>query len=411
MMARKPITVLHFTITEVRGGVEEHILLLLRGLDRRHFRPMLVCPLSLAERFGSELPTDTQLVGLHSPVRWRQGIEFAKILQKYKVDILHSHMFQASRLGSPIGRVYGVPLAVETTHVREHWRKGWISRSHLPDRLLGHFVDHFIAVSEANARYLIEEKKLPQRKVHLIRNGCDFGRLDPSRPVPVGLKKRLGFEESDPVLLILGRLEPQKGHRVLLEALPYVQMEFPAIRLVCAGSGCLGGELEERARALGISNSVRFVGYQSNVADWLALADLTVLPSFYEGLPLFAVESLASAKPIVATAVDGTEEVVVNEKTGLTVPPGRPIEMAEAIRRLLRQPDWAKKLGQSGQKWVLEQFGQERQVRLTNEFYLQAWESRQGARNPVSKTVRSNEPPTRSNFRTIEQSEWISKPE
>jgi L-malate glycosyltransferase len=411
MMTHKPITVLHFTITEVRGGVEEHILLLLRGLDRKHFRPMLVCPVSLAEKLSNDLPTDTQFVGLRSRVRWKQGIEFAEILHKYKVDILHSHMFQASRLGSPIGRVCGVPLIVETTHVREHWRKGWINGSYIADRLLGHFVDYFIAVSEANARYLIEEKKLPQRKVQVIRNGCDFGRLDPTRAEPVGLRKRLGFEESDPVLLFLGRLEPQKGHRVLLEALQHVQMEFPAIRLVCAGDGALRGELEERAPALGISSAVRFVGYQSNVADWLALADITVLPSFYEGLPLFAVESLASAKPMVATAVDGTEEVVMNGKTGLTVPPDRPMEMAEAIRRLLRQPDWAKSLGRSGQKLVLEQFSQERQVRLTNEFYLQAWDRCQRARNPVRETVRISESPTGSDVRAIEQSEWISRSE
>jgi L-malate glycosyltransferase len=404
MMTRQPITVLHFTITEVRGGVEEHILLLLRGLDRRHFRPLLVCPLALAEKFGNDLPMDTPWIELSTAVRWRQAIQFAKILQKYKVDILHSHMFQASRLGSPIGRLCGVPVIVETTHVREHWRRGWVDGCFVADRLLGHFVDHFIAVSEANARYLVEEKMLPRRKVHVIRNGCDFARLDPSRAMPLGLKRRLGFGESDPVLLLLGRLEPQKGHRVLLEALPHVQMEFPTVRLVCAGDGYLRDQLEQHARVRGISNSVRFVGYQSNVADWLALADLTVLPSFYEGLPLFAVESLASAKPMVASAVDGTGEVVINEKTGLTVPPGRPMEMAEAIRRLLRQPDWAKSLGRSGQKWVFEQFSQERQVRLTSEFYLQAWDRRQATGNSVAKTLTSD-------LRAIKESEWISRPQ
>ncbi len=76
---------------------------------------------------------------------------------------------------------------------------------------------------------------------------------------------------------------------------------------------------------------MRFVGYQSNVADWLALADLTVLPSLFEGLPLVAIESLAAQRCVVATAVDGTTEVFTNENTGLTVPPANAHALAEAI--------------------------------------------------------------------------------
>jgi glycosyltransferase involved in cell wall biosynthesis len=407
MTMNKRITVLHFTITEARGGVEEHILLLLRGLDRRHFRPVLVCPMALVEKFGSDIPTDVAVVPLafRSLRHWKDGFQFARILRKYEVDVLHSHMFQASRLSSPIGRICDVPLIVETPHVREHWRTGWVKSTYVLDRLLGCFVDHFIAVSQANARYLIEEKGLPQSKIHVIRNGCNFNRLDSARKAPSDLKRELGFEPDDPVILVLGRLEPQKGHRVLLDSLVFVRKEFPAIRLVCAGDGGLRSELEERSRAHGMLDSVRFVGYQANVADWLALADLTVLPSFYEGLPLFAIESLASEKPMVATAVDGTAEVVLNEKTGLTVPPGKPMEMAAAIQRLLRDPTWAKDLARSGRKWVLEHFSEERQVQLTNEFYLRAWMERQQPRSTGSKTACDDQSSKRGTISAVEQAE------
>jgi glycosyltransferase involved in cell wall biosynthesis len=170
-------------------------------------------------------------------------------------------------------------------------------------------------------------------------------------------------------------------------------------------------ELEKQSQTLGISNSVRFVGYQANVADWFALSNLTVLPSFYEGLPLFAIESLASERPMVATAVDGTTEVILNEKTGLTVPPGKPLEMAAAIQRILREPAWAKGLARSGRKWVVEHFSQERQVRLTNEFYLHAWMQRQLSRGIASKPSWDDHYSTPGTISTPEQSEWISKTE
>jgi hypothetical protein len=98
--------------------------------------------------------------------------------------------------------------------------------------------------------------------------------------------------------------------------------EFPAARLVLVGNGALPGELEQRVAAVGLRESVHLAGYQRNVADWLALADFTILPSFYEGLPLSTIESLAAGRPVVAAAVDGTVDVVVHEHTGLLAPPG-----------------------------------------------------------------------------------------
>jgi glycosyltransferase involved in cell wall biosynthesis len=119
-----------------------------------------------------------------------------------------------------------------------------------------------------------------------------------------------------------------------------------------------------------------FAGYQSNVPDWLALADFTILPSFYEGLPLVAIESLAAGKPVVATAIDGTTEVVLNGKTGLTVPPGQPAALAASICQLLDSPELARQLGRAGRELVSERFSQERQVAETEALYLNLWRRR-----------------------------------
>jgi len=127
---------------------------------------------------------------------------------------------------------------------------------------------------------------------------------------------------------------------------------------------------------LQIRDAVRFVGYQHNVADWLALADFSVLPSFYEGLPLVAIESLAAGRTMIATAVDGTPEVVVDGRTGLTVPAGDPDALAGAILRLLREPALRRRLAQAGRKWVLERFSLEKQIQNTQDLYFRAWEER-----------------------------------
>lgn len=380
MPMSRPISVLNFCCEPVRGGAEEHMLMLLRNLDRRLFRLQLVCLPEIAEQLGPDLPPDVELVPLSytSPAQMSGAVQFGKILRQRRPDVLHSHMFRASLAASPVAWLCRVPVVLETAHVREVWRKGFKS-NYFVDRLTGRFVDDYIAVSRATAQYLTEEKRLPRRKITVIQNGCNLTNFHPEHSPPADLRVRLGFEESDPVLVVAARLEPQKGHRVLLEALPAVIREFPNVKLVCVGDGQLREQLEGQSRVLGLTLSVRFVGHQSNVSDWLALAEFTVLPSYYEGLPLTAIESLAAGRTVVATAVDGTPEVVVDGKTGLTVPPGDPPQLSEAIIRLLRQPDLRRNLAAAGRQWVIDQFSHTRQVRATEELYVRALErSRRG---------------------------------
>jgi glycosyltransferase involved in cell wall biosynthesis len=147
---------------------------------------------------------------------------------------------------------------------------------------------------------------------------------------------------------------------------------FPQTRLVCVGDGSCRRNLEAQTGELGLNRNVKFVGFQANMPDWLALADLVVLPSLYEGLPLIAIEALAAGRAMVATNVDGTCEVVVNEKTGLIVPPRDSGALAYAILRMLDNPSFRRGCGQAGRMWVEEQFNQHVQIRSTEAFYLQA---------------------------------------
>ncbi|MFZ1889110.1 MAG: glycosyltransferase, partial [Candidatus Binataceae bacterium] len=341
---------MHFASERVRGGAEEHMLMLLTHLDRARFRPILAAAPELIELLRPDLPRDVEAipVSLREASDFRAAWRFERLLAARRIDILHSHMFQASLLASPLGWLARVPVIIETPHVREHWRKGFFKGSYVIDRFAARFVTAFIAVSKANGEYLRNEKQLPAEKIFVIQNGSPLERFDPERVAPPQLRAGLGIEPKAPVVLMLARLEPQKGHCVLLEAWRSVVQSYPVARLVLAGDGVLRAELEAQTAALGLGSSVSFVGRQSNIPDWLALAEFTVLPSFYEGLPLAAIESLAAGRPMVATAVDGTTEVVLDGKTGLTVPAGDSTALASAISRMLAAPELVRSMGQAG---------------------------------------------------------------
>lgn len=383
----KPIRLMLFANAVARAGVEEHMLELLRGLDRRLFQLHLACPEVLLKQYGGDIPKDVHvtpmMVDQLSDVRG--AMRLAQTLRQQKIQILHSHMFRASLFASPIGRLCRVPVIIETPHVRETWRKGWIKSHFVVDRVVSRFVDRYIAVSEANARYLIEQKRIPARKISVIQNGCSIERVDPSKAHPEGIRESLGFSNDDLVLIAMARLEPQKGHSVLLQALAILRTRVPNIRLICLGTGALEQELKKTTQGLGLEAIVRFVGFRSNVADWLAAADIGVLSSFYEGLPLAAVETLAAGLPIVATSVDGTPEVVIDGETGLLVPAGNPDAMAEAIARLARQPDLRRKFAVAGRERVLRQFTIQRQVEQTASLYLSEWNRRTSSSAELSR--------------------------
>ena len=381
-MMRKPISVVHFTNADALGGAEQHLLTLLRGFDREAFRVALVCPEVLVERLAGDLPADVMAIplALASLSDWGAAARLAGVLRELRAGVLHSHMFKSSLFASPIGWLAGVPAIIETPHINERWRKGPIKGRFVVDRLAGHFVDRYIAVSEANARYLIAEKGLPAGKVVTIPNSCDVGSFDPARAAPPELRREWHVGDGDPVLVVLARLDLQKGHDVLLDAMVTVHREFPSAKLFFVGEGPRGAALRAQVQDLNLANVVHFTGYRRDVEDWLALADVVVLPSRWEGMPLVAIEALAAGKPIVATAVDGTPEVVVDDQCGIIVPSESPAPLAAAIVRLLREPALRGAFGQNGRQRAEQSFDCSLQVARTERLYLSALE--ESARRP-----------------------------
>jgi glycosyltransferase involved in cell wall biosynthesis len=364
-----------FVLTSpARGGVEEVVLALLQRLDPAEFSLALAAPAPLLDAFAPDLGrtrVDTLAVQAEGWLGTTAVRRLGRFIDRVRPDIVNPHLFRSTAVAAPLARWHGVPAVVETYHGREGWRRGAIRGSFLPDRLVARCVDRVIAVSEAARDFLTRGKGYPPHKIVVVPNGRDLSAFAPGRDREA-VRKELGFDGQTPVVGVVGRLEAQKGHLYLLDAWPAVLGEVPDARLLVVGDGSLRGALEARARDTGLAASVIFTGFRTDIARLLDAIDVLALPSLYEGMPLTAIEAGAMARPVVATAVDGTPEVVGDGTTGLLVPPADPRALARALCALLGDPDRAQRLGAAARAAAVERFDLARQVEATARVYRSA---------------------------------------
>jgi glycosyltransferase involved in cell wall biosynthesis len=366
--------VLHFIWSSVRAGAEEHALSILAALPDYGMKPYFAAPERLLSAMRPEL-AQAQIeafpLDISSLMDLRAVSRLVRLLRRERISLVHSHLFISSLFASPVARLAGVPAVIETFHGREVWREGKpLKGSFWIDRQVARLVDLYIAVSHACARDLREKKKIPAEKIRVIHNGRDLSLYVTADPALRNeARAELGLADEQRAILVLGRLETQKGHIFLIQALADLVSRWPRVIALFAGSGSLEGELRARVEALGLSRHVAFLGYRNDAPRLFAAADMVVLPSLHEGLPLVAIEALAAARPMVATAVDGTPEVIIDEQTGLLVPPGDPGAMASAVERLLRYPDLGAKLACAGHAHVMQRFDIRMQLERTVEVY------------------------------------------
>ncbi len=366
LRGQSPIKILYFLNSVVKAGVEEHVLGLLKNINRGKFEPILACPQELLDL----LQEDIENLGIRSyPVcirRWRnigQIREFIKILKIEKPDIVNSHLFFATMFAAPLAKFSGVPKVIETAHLREAWRKG-IKRMFFIDRLFYCFVDKIIAVSYAVKKYMVDDKGIDAKKIEIIHNGVDLEKFKPTNQGDSPLRGQSPF-----TIGVIGRLEPQKGHKYFLEAIHLLNSDYKDVRFVIAGNGSLRNDLEEQALKLGIADRIEFLGYRKDIVNVLQDIDLLVLPSLYEGLPLVVLEAGAMGKPVIATNVDGSPEAVINKKTGLIIPPMDSSTLKDALELFLADRNLARELGQNAIIQITENFSLKKQVVKTEELY------------------------------------------
>jgi glycosyltransferase involved in cell wall biosynthesis len=374
-LADRPLRVLHFLCTPDRAGVGEHALSLLVALRKHGFTPYIVAPAPLLEAAKAELDAfniNRVAMDMSSPLDWREILRFSRLLRRERIDIVHCHMAIASFCASPAAWLSRVPVVIETTHGREIWREGKrFKGSFWVDRQIGRFIDKFIAVSDAVAKHLEENKRIASGKIVVIHNGRDLAQFRPATADEVAqARAELGLADQ-PVVLMLARFSAEKGHALLIDSIRLLVRRWPRLIVLLAGDGPEEAEIKTQCIYHGLRNNVRFLGYRTDAQRLFAAADVVVLPSKIEGLPLVAVEALAAGRPVVATAVGGTPEVVIHEETGLLVPPDDATSFADALDRLLSDPDLRVRLGSRGRALVEERYDVQTQIDRTLALYRQ----------------------------------------
>jgi glycosyltransferase involved in cell wall biosynthesis len=204
--------------------------------------------------------------------------------------------------------------------------------------------------------------------VRLVYNGVDLHRYDHQEPCCT-LREEYGIEAGAPIIGVIARLEPEKGHRTLLDAWPLVLRRVPGARLLVVGEGSLLTELAWQARELGIERRVVFTGRRDDIPAVTAALDVAVLPSYREAQGMVILEAMALSRPVVATNVGGIPEMIEDGVSGLLVPPHDPDALAAAIVQLLVDHPYADTIGRKGHDVAHERFSIEFMVRAIEDIY------------------------------------------
>jgi glycosyltransferase involved in cell wall biosynthesis len=362
-----PIRVVEVLATGTNGGAQEHVHGLLTRIDptRYDVRVLSLSPGSTVrklERSGIPVtvidePDDAIATGA-----------VAAFLTELRPEIVHNHMYRAELVGTRAAIALGEigrprPYIVSTVHssrVRSEEDRRVL-------RLLTPRMDQLIAVSRSIVHKLQNEGR-DTAPISLIHNGVDLERYDHQEPCCT-LREEYDLPSEGPIVGVVARLEPEKGHPTLLEAWPSVLAAVPNATLLIVGQGSRREALEALTRHLGIADRVVFTGRRDDVPAVTAAIDVAVLPSYREALGLTILEAMALSRPIVASNVGGIPEMVEDGITGLLVPPHDAQALAAAIVLLLRDHPLADTLGRAGHDLVHDQFCIERMVSAVEQIY------------------------------------------
>jgi glycosyltransferase involved in cell wall biosynthesis len=350
------LRIAHLIETDGPGGAERMFAALAGQLAARGCPGIAFLPEGKEGWLGRELASvgvAVEYFRLTHPVSPRCARDLAASLRRHRIDLAHSHEFTMAVYGGVAARLANVPH-ITTMHGSRYYAARWQRR--LAMRFAARADSSLVAVSNQLAASLRADLHFAPERVTVIPNG-----VSPTPAVTPTLKEELGLSANDRLLVSVGNLYAVKGHRFLIDALALLASAHPTTHVAIAGRGDLATALTEQANALHVSNRVHLLGLRSDIPNVLAAADVFVLPSLSEGLPLALLEGMFAARPIVATDV-GEVRTVLGSDSGIVVPPGDAAALAAAIGALLRDPARARQLGARALARAAEEYGLDRMV-------------------------------------------------
>lgn len=369
--AGEPVRVLFVVQDFVVGGAERHLIELWRRIDRSRFAVEIAC-LAGSGGFAAEAaslgwPIHDLDVGrrIGGPRGLRGLLRLVHLTASLRPDVIHGYLMTGSLYAALAGRLCGVPVVAVAKRNLDAFEN---PRQRLLHGLALRLATHVTAVSRTVAASAVAQGVAPGR-VTVIPNGVDAARFAPAATEVA--RERNGH---DPVIGCVGCLAPRKDHRTLLEALSALDRRGRRFHAVLVGDGPERAALETRVRELGLGDRVRFAGERDDVPALLATFDVFVLSSREEGIPNALLEAMAAARPVVATAVGGTPEVIAGGETGWLVPAGAPEALAAALDDALVHPDEAARRGAAARRAVLATMDLDTMARRHERFYAEALE-------------------------------------
>jgi glycosyltransferase involved in cell wall biosynthesis len=358
------------------GGSQTHLVQVLRLLDRRRFEPLLCCLSgkgALLETAGQTGATviSVGLGRLKSPAALGAVVRLARFIRRERIDIVHNYLLRANVVGTLAARIARVPLVL-TSKRGCHERHGLeLAGARLSNRLADCITTNANAVRD----FVHDRERCPLEKMVVIPSGID---TDHFAPLPHGdYKSRIGVAPDRPMVGVVTRMRVRKGVEEFLRAMALVRERIPAACAAVVGEVALDHALTALVRDLGLDGHLLLLGPRSDMPEVLSAMDLFVLSSHDEGMSNAILEAMAMQKPVVATDVGGTCEVVQPGRTGLLVPPKDVMALAQAITQILTAPgDTVAAMGASARAVAVERFSARSMVRQMEELYEHLLEGR-----------------------------------
>ena len=343
----RPLRVLHVITKLELGGAQQNTLFTCRRLAELGHHVLLARgpdgllePETVGASFESAVVPD--LVREVSPARDLRALRaLARLIRDFAPDVVHTHSSKAGVLGRVAARLARAPVVVHTVH-------GWSFSDNQPlparllyrtiEHVLAPLTDHFVSVSHRDLDLGRRLGIVSADKGSVIRSGIDLGEFAPDGPGRDAIRAAWAVHPSDVLVVNVSCLKPQKAPLDFVHAAGRAARAEPALRFALVGDGELRGVVEQAVRDEGLEGRFVLTGWRHDVAHILRAADVVALTSLWEGLPRVVVQARAVGRPVVATAVNGTPEVVVHDRTGLLVAPHDVEGCARELVRLARDP-------------------------------------------------------------------------
>jgi glycosyltransferase involved in cell wall biosynthesis len=348
----------------VDGGVARHVEDLFAGLRASGHEPVLCSPQAPAALRAQLVPGDHQPLAMQraiAPGRDAKTVsDFASIISRVRPDVVHAHSSKAgavarlARLLRPQTPVLYTPHGYAMAGFFQRAERGAYREV---ERGLGLLTSRVLAVCEAEAR--LARTVTVARRVRVVHNGVDVRAVDLDQPDA----RVAALRSRGPLVCTVCQLRPGKGVETLIDAWPAVVAAQSEAQLAIAGDGVLRDALEQRVEALGVADSVHFLGECPDPIAVVRAADVFVLASWFEAFPYVILEAMALGLPIVASDVGGVAEAISHGQNGLLVPARQPAALSSGLSELIADAELRDRLGAAALQTVRRRFSIETMVR------------------------------------------------